>query len=351
VLFREPGSEAAVIPATHASKPSPVEIASWVLVGAALLLVLRLHLLTALLAGLLVFQLVHMIAPLLQRRFFGRRPRMVAVALLAAVIVGLITAAVIGIIVFLRSEAGSWPAMLHKIADILERAKAALPAWAVDYMPGTVDELQENLLEWLNSHASELRLMGAETLRALAHVLIGLIVGAMLALHEAVDIAADRPLAVALVARASRLGEAFRRVVFAQVRISLINTTFTAIYLLLVLPLFGIHLPLIKTMIAITFVAGLLPVIGNLISNTVIVVVSLAYSVQIAIASLVFLVVIHKLEYFLNAKIIGTRIQASAWELLIAMLAMEAAFGLPGVIAAPIYYAYIKAELADRGLI
>jgi predicted PurR-regulated permease PerM len=33
------------------------------------------------------------------------------------------------------------------------------------------------------------------------------------------------------------------------------------------------------------------------------------------------------------------------------MLAMESAFGLNGVVAAPIYYAYIKAELADRGLV
>ncbi|MBC7946179.1 MAG: AI-2E family transporter [Burkholderiales bacterium] len=339
------------MPATCAPKPSPVEIASWVLIGVALLLVLRVHLLTALLSGLLVFELVHIIAPLLQRRFFGRRPRMVAVALLAAAIVGLITAAVIGIIVFLRSDAASVPALLHKVADILERAKTALPAWAVNYMPGTVDELQEDLLEWLNNHASELRLAGTETLRTLANVLIGMIVGAMLALHEAVDPVASRPLAAALAARATRLGDAFRRVVFAQVQISLINTAFTAIYLVVVLPLFGVHLPLTKTMIAITFVAGLLPVVGNLISNTVIVIVSLAYSVHIAIASLVFLVVIHKLEYFLNAKIIGTRIQASAWELLIAMLAMEAIFGLPGVVAAPIYYAYVKAELADRGLI
>ena len=40
-----------------------------------------------------------------------------------------------------------------------------------------------------------------------------------------------------------------------------------------------------------------------------------------------------------------------AWELLVAMLAMEAAFGIAGVVAAPIFYAYVKAELADRGLI
>lgn len=347
---QDPRSEAAVIESPCTSKPSPVQIASWILIGTALLLVLRLHLLTALLSGLLVFQLVHMITPMLQRRLFGRRPRIVAVALLAAVIVGLITAAVVGLMAFLRSEAGSLPTLLHKVADILERAKTALPTWAV-YMPETVDELQESLLEWLNNHATELRLAGTETLHMLANVLIGLIVGAMLAMHEAVDAAANRPLAAALAARATKLGDAFRRVVFAQVRISLINTTFTAIYLAVVLPLFGVHLPLIKTMIAITFVAGLLPVVGNLISNTVIVIVSLAYSVYIAIASLVFLVVIHKLEYFLNAKIIGTRIHAQAWELLVAMLAMEAAFGLPGIVAAPIYYAYVKAELADRGLI
>jgi predicted PurR-regulated permease PerM len=52
-----------------------------------------------------------------------------------------------------------------------------------------------------------------------------------------------------------------------------------------------------------------------------------------------------------NARIIGGQIQARAWEMLIAMIVMEAAFGVPGVIAAPIYYAYIKKELTDRELI
>ena len=113
----------------------------------------------------------------------------------------------------------------------------------------------------------------------------------------------------------------------------------------------GIHLPLIKTMIAITFIVGLIPVVGNLISNGVIVIVSLSQSLSVAIGSLLYLVIIHKFEYFLNARIVGTQIRANAWELLIAMLCMEAAFGLVGVVAAPIYYAYIKAELRTRDLI
>jgi predicted PurR-regulated permease PerM len=48
---------------------------------------------------------------------------------------------------------------------------------------------------------------------------------------------------------------------------------------------------------------------------------------------------------------VGGEIRASAWEILVAMLVMEAAFGLPGVIAAPIYYAYVKNELVARGLV
>ena len=173
----------------------------------------------------------------------------------------------------------------------------------------------------------------------------------MISLSEARRYEDVRPLSRALAERVRRLGEAFRRIVFAQVRISALNTTLTAIYLAIVLPLLGVHLPLVKTMILVTFLAGLLPVIGNLISNTVIVIVSLSYSVYAAFGSLAYLVIIHKLEYFVNARIIGTQIRARAWELLTAMLVMEAAFGIAGVIAAPIFYAYVKDELKSRGLI
>lgn len=92
-------------------------------------------------------------------------------------------------------------------------------------------------------------------------------------------------------------------------------------------------------MIAVTFIAGLLPVIGNLISNTVIVVVSLSVSPVLAVSSLLFLVVIHKLEYFVNARVMGGQIHARAWELLVAVLILEAVFGISGLVAAPIYYA------------
>jgi predicted PurR-regulated permease PerM len=135
------------------------------------------------------------------------------------------------------------------------------------------------------------------------------------------------------------------------VKISALNTVFTALFLLAVLPLFGVHLPLRKTLVVITFVLGLIPVLGNLASNAAIVILALGVSVPAAIASLTYLVVIHKLEYFMNARIVGRQIQAAAWEILVTMLLFEAVFGLPGVVAAPVFYAYAKRELVVRGLI
>ncbi len=117
------------------------------------------------------------------------------------------------------------------------------------------------------------------------------------------------------------------------------------------LPLFDIHLPFVKTIVLLTLVMGFIPVLGNLVSNFVIVVVSASNGFGAAVASLVFLVLLHKTEYFLAARILGAQINARAWELLMAMLVMEAAFGVPGVVTAPMIYAYLKAELSQQGLV
>ena len=316
--------------------------------GVALFLILHLHLLPALLAGLLVYELVHIIAPRLRLAHAGR---VTAVALIATAVVLLLLLALFGLATFLRGDVGHIQHLMQKMADIVEESRGRLPDWLVGNIPVGTDALKDAITEWLRSHAAELRLVGGEIGRVLVHILIGMIIGAMVSLREARAAARGGPLACALGERAARLGDAFRNVVFAQIRISALNTVFTAIYLVAILPMMGVHLPFAKTMIAVTFMTGLLPVVGNLISNTVIVIISLSVSAYVAIASLGFLVVVHKLEYFLNAKIVGARIHAKAWELLVAMLAMEAAFGIAGLVAAPIYYAYLKDELAARGAI
>ena len=333
------------------NKPTSCDYAAWLLAALAILFVLHVHLLPALIAGLLVVELVRTLHPLFARQLSTRRAKGLALGLVALLVVGAVSAAGIGIVAFMRSEGGSLSVLLAKMADILETSRASLPPWLASYLPNDHQGISDSLSLWLREHAADLQQFGKDTGRLLAHILLGLIIGALVSLRDA--FARDRagPLSRALAERLLRLGEAFRRVVFAQVRISAINTALTALYLAVLLPSFGVSLPLTKTMIVVTVVAGLLPVIGNLISNTVIFVVSLANSAAIALSSLTFLVVVHKLEYFLNARIVGSQIRASAWELLTAMLVMESAFGLPGLVAAPICYAWLKDELTTRGLV
>jgi len=327
------------------------EYASWILAALAMWVALRFRLLPALIAGLLVYELVHVLSPVFARHISTRRAKAAAIIVVSLIVVGAVSAASFGIVVFMKGEGGSLSALLAKMADIIEDSRSTLPVWIAEFLPTTAQGVRDTLSLWLREHASELQSIGKETGHALAQVLIGMVIGAMVSLRDALGDAERAPLARALAERVFRLGEAFRRIVFAQVRISALNTFFTAIYLVGVLPLFGVHLPLTKTMIVVTFLAGLLPVVGNLISNSVIVIVSMAHSPQVAFSSLGFLVIIHKLEYFLNAKIVGGQINAKAWELLTAMLVMESAFGLAGLVAAPIGYAWLKDELSQRGLI
>lgn len=327
------------------------EYASWILAVLAMGVTLHFHLLPALIAGLLVYELVHVLSPVFARHISTRRAKAAAIIVVSLIVVGAVSAASFGIVVFMKGEGGSLSALLAKMADIIEDSRSTLPVWIAEFLPRNAQGVRDTLSLWLREHASELQSIGKETGHALAKVLIGMVIGAMVSLRDALGDGDRAPLARALAERVFRLGEAFRRIVFAQVRISALNTFFTAIYLIGVLPLFGVHLPLTKTMIVVTFLAGLLPVVGNLISNSVIVIVSMAHSPQIAFSSLGFLVIIHKLEYFLNAKIVGGQINAKAWELLTAMLVMESAFGLAGLVAAPIGYAWLKDELSQRGLI
>jgi predicted PurR-regulated permease PerM len=331
---------------------SSLDTVSLVAAFVALYAVLALELLSALLAGLLIAQLVHATVPILKRLGVAHHKlgKAIALTLVAAIVAIAIALAIVAI---WRLTAGpeNLFLLLQRMAEVIDTARTHLPPWASEYLPNNIEEFEVAASKWLRDNAWQLRFVGRDVGIFLTHTIVGMIIGGMIAFSRDIRIGGLGPLAAAFEERVIVLSNAFRRIVFSQVRISALNTLLTAIYLALVLPAFGIYLPFLKVMIAVTFIVGLLPVIGNLISNTVIVLVSFSVSPWVAVASLAFLVIIHKLEYFVNARIIGSRIKARAWELLLAMLVMDAWFGVPGLIAAPIYYAYVKDELTTRKLI
>ncbi|MFO0998158.1 MAG: AI-2E family transporter [Alphaproteobacteria bacterium] len=334
------------------TRPTNHTIAAWILAGCGLVAVVKLGILAALLSGLLVYELVHTIAGKQGRiGVTHKMSKTVAFVLLVSGTIALLTVGIAALVTMFTNSSDSFVALLGKMADVIETARSHIPKWIRASVPSNLDELETMVSQWLRAHARELQTIGEDFGRVLVHILIGMIIGGLVAIGDVIPHETRRPLARALAERAEFLGTAFRRVVFAQVRISALNTILTGLYLFVLLPSFGVQLPFKKTIVVVTFIAGLLPVIGNLISNTVNVIVSFSVSPYVAMASLVFLIVIHKLEYFVNARIVGGRIHARAWEILIAMLVMESAFGIPGVIAAPIYYAYLKDELSARKLI
>ena len=328
------------------------DLVTWLVAGTFLLLLLQFKLLSGLLAALLVYELVHVLADRFKLSTISRNnAKLVAVGLLTAAVVLLLILVILGLVSALRHGNDSLPALLQKMAEILDNSRQRLPESLNDYLPADADELRDKLTGWLRVHAGAVGGAGMIAGRVFAHILIGMVIGSLLALRESGAQTQRAPLAAVIAEQAAKLSESFRRVVFAQAWIAAINAFFTGIYLMVILPLCGIHLPLTKSMVTLTLFAGLLPIIGNLISNTVIVIVSLSSSLPVALASLAFLMAVHKLEYFLNARIIGSHIRAKAWELLLAMVLMEAAFGVGGVIAAPIYYAYMKSQLAEKNLV
>ncbi|MDP3858784.1 MAG: AI-2E family transporter [Stagnimonas sp.] len=325
---------------------------AWGTVAVALVFVLKTHLLPALLAGLLVFSLVQLLTPRLKiSSLDGRGRRLLAVAMVAGAVIAGMSGLGFALASFFRGSDESVPALFQRMAEIIDQSRERFPDWLLANLPDNAEDLRRTVTEWLRVHAQSVQTASTDFLRGLAHVIIGMVIGAMLALQSAAAPREVAPLTAAVSRHGGRVAGAFRRVVFAQVWISGINTLLTWLYLGTVLPLLDIHLPLTKTLVALTFVAGLLPIIGNLISNTAIFVVSMSQSLVLAFASLAYLFVIHKLEYFLNARIIGGHIRARAWELLLAMLVMEASFGLSGLIVAPMAYAYFKDELREKGLI
>jgi predicted PurR-regulated permease PerM len=136
----------------------------------------------------------------------------------------------------------------------------------------------------------------------------------------------------------------FCKVMGAQIIISIINTGLTAIFLV------WNGFPYALVIIVLTFLFGLLPIIGNLMSNTL--VVGVAFTMpngpQEALFALVFLIVIHKLEYFLNSKIVGDRIKNPMWLTLLAIVLGEKLMGIPGMVLAPIVLHYLKVEASHH---
>ncbi len=132
----------------------------------------------------------------------------------------------------------------------------------------------------------------------------------------------------------------FKTVMSAQLIISLINTTLTFFILVI------LQIPHKISLMVLVFIFGLLPVIGNIISNTLICSAAFIWSGMWQVsAALIFLISIHKLEYFLNSKIIGHFTSMPIYITLLSLLIGEMLFHISGMIIAVPTVLFIREEL------
>ena len=334
-----------------------VRISSYVLMGSALLLLLWQGLLPGLLFACLGFALTRWLARQLARiprdSLVGAPlPRWTQVMAAALVVVAPLGWLLLGLSHsrgYLSEAPQQYRELLNYVVRTVLEFRLKLPSDVAVLLPEGTVEIQRTIASYLGAKAGVLALAGRAWLGGVLHAYVGLLIGTLAAVRPVAGI--QRPLAQQLHLRISRFGEAFSQIVAAQFWIATFNTLLTAVFLLGVLPLTDLHLPYTPALITLTFVAGLIPIVGNLVCNVVITIVGLSVSPTAAAICLGFLVLIHKAEYVINAKVVGQRTQMGVWELLSVMFVAEAIFGAAGLVAAPLFYAYLKKELFAARLV
>jgi predicted PurR-regulated permease PerM len=241
---------------------------------------------------------------------------------------------------------------VHALPDIADKAIPSIIQTAQDYgiqLPFTdYDSLKDLAFDTVKSEVHFLGSFAKFARGATTHMLFlvaGCVVAMSLFLNPRFETGPPHPpdtlygqCCQEISRRFATLYQSFVTVMGAQIIISAVNTVLTAVFLL------AVHLPYAVVVIGVSFLCGLLPVVGNLISNTIVVAIGFTVEPKIALIALIFLVVIHKLEYFLNSKIVGWRIHNPLWLTLLGLIIGERLLGVPGMILAPVVLYYIKLE-------
>ncbi|HEX4843547.1 MAG TPA: AI-2E family transporter [Limnobacter sp.] len=314
-----------------------------------------------LIAGLAIFALTRFtrrgFIKLLQphiNRFKGRFLRALVGWLPTVLTVGVVALAVFligvgfnsGVRFVVATMTQQGPQLVDEALRNLNTVTASLPDAVKQHIPGKPSDLYKMLTKGESDVMGYVRNFGGASFFIFLQLVFALILGVSAALMSSamptqVGTAA-KPLAHAWLQALENYVRSFTLLMGAQVYVSIWNTFCTAVFVYGILPAFDVILPFRELLLMFTAVASLIPAAGNIMANTLILVLTVRYGVFVAMGSVMYLFIIHKLEYFINGFIIGRNVRASVPEMLIAIILGEVAFGLPGLITAPVTYAFLK---------
>ncbi len=310
--------------------------ASYLLVPVILGLTVWLHLGPVILAGLFSYMVLDV-----TYRFFQRRlSRALSLWLALAAFLLAATALSWMLVRFVRQTIHTLPQIA---ATAIPRLVVLSDSHGINLPFDNVDELHEMVIHAIRGNAEAITKTSGALTTDIFHVLIIMLV-AMLAFFSRQQPVEYGPnlfdtLRRELGARTQTFLQGFEKVFGAQLAISAAYAVLTFLFLWTM----GYSHVIFLTLAS--FLFGVLPIIGNLISNIIIVASGLAMTTRHALFALGFLVLIHKSGYLVYGRVLGTSLKVPMWQTLLAILLGEAALGVPGMLLAPAMLHYIKEEL------
>lgn len=310
---------------------------SFAVIGAALFLTGWLHL------GLLLLSVLFSYFAIDKLYFVKKRGKWTALAMYLVLLAGI----AYGLAYFVRETAEALP----RIAD---KAVPAIVQWAAEHqiiLPFTdLESFKARALAAARERArdvGEFADFARGATRQFVYLTVGCVVAMALFINPSLEM--DQPAAnrrnnlysltcEELSRRFLRFYQSFDLAMNAQITISAINAVLTAAFMI------ALGLPHLVVAIGVTFLCGLIPVVGNILSNIVVVAIGFIVSPAKGIGALIFLVVIHHLGFLLNSKIIGEKIRSPIWLTLLALVVGERLMGITGMILAPVVLHYLRIE-------
>jgi predicted PurR-regulated permease PerM len=311
---------------------------SYALVAVTLAAAARFGLAHALIAGLFSYMLLdHSEDAFIGAGASPRVARWSSVALF--IVVGILLAVIFTAFVSIGLE--RLPMLLDRL---LPRVDALADRFGVDLPLDNVQQLKSLILTTLKDNARSVETASGLLTRGFFQLLIAVVVAVLrFVSYEPVPEERRHGLDAELLSecrrRAAQFSASFELVMGAQILVAAINTAVAAAFL------FAFRIPFRTMLTLTTFVCGMIPIVGNLLSNALIVAAALTLSDHLALAALIFLVVMHKGGYFLNSRIVGARTETPTWAILLGILIGEALMGVAGVILAPTIIHYVLAEM------
>ncbi|HVE12874.1 MAG TPA: AI-2E family transporter [Elusimicrobiota bacterium] len=240
---------------------------------------------------------------------------------------------------FLHQSVSAVPSILGKVLPEMDQLG---DRYGLDLPFENLDAFRQALFQELRENAVDIPHFGGLLSRQLLYVILSVFCAILAFVADAESPEDDTlygHLRTEFDARVRSFLRSFERVLGAQVAVSAVNAALTFLFLT------AMGIPHRHFLSAAAFFLGVLPVVGNILSNTLISLAALTVSFRDAALSLVFLVVIHKIQYVLSGRIIGSTIRIPMWQTLVAILVGEAVLGLSGVLLAPAVLHYARQEL------